>query len=81
MMQNSEMPDSEEKTPEELNILLRLKKLREASYKEFINSLNSLQEAVESLRVMVKYLQFDLEATQRENAVLKERLQQYEEGD
>ena len=80
-MQNSEMPDSEEKTPEELNILLRLKKLREASYKEFINSLNSLQEAVESLRVMVKYLQFDLEATQRENAVLKERLQQYEEGD
>ncbi len=39
-------------------------------------SLIILQDALDSLRLNVKYLLFDLEATKRENAVLRKRLEE-----
>jgi len=65
--------------PEE-NDLSKLLKLRRKTNKNFLMLLNELQTSIESLRIMVKYMQFDLEATRRENMVLKEQLRQYEEG-
>jgi len=65
--------------PEE-NDLSKLLKLRRKTNKNFLMLLNELQTSIESLRIMVKYMQFDLEATRRENVVLKEQLRQYEEG-
>jgi len=53
------------KTPEQIN-------------KEFTRSLNLLQESLASLRVVVKYMQLDLEATRRENKTLKKRVVKYE---
>lgn len=44
----------------------------------FNKSLNLLQESLASLRVVVKYMQLDLEATRRENEALKDRLAKYE---
>lgn len=46
------------KTPKEINA-------------EFNKSLVLLQESLASLRVVVKYMQLDLEATRRENEVLE----------
>jgi len=73
-MQNSKMSNPEE------NDLSKLLKLRRKTNKNFLMLLNELQTSIESLRIMVKYMQFDLEATRRENVVLKEQLRQYEEG-
>lgn len=53
------------KTPKEIN-------------REFARSLNLLQESLASLRVVVKYMQFDLESTRRENETLKAKLAKYE---
>lgn len=44
----------------------------------FTKSLALLQESLASLRVVVKYMQLDLEATRRENETLKDRLAKYE---
>jgi len=55
----------QKKTPEQIN-------------KEFTRSLSMLQESLASLRVVVKYMQLDLEATRRENKALKDRLVKYE---
>lgn len=41
----------------------------------------ALQESLESLRMNVKYLVFDLEATRRENALLKRELDALRGGD
>ena len=38
-------------------------------------SINSLQESLDWLRLSVKYLVFDLEATRRENAYLRQMLE------
>ena len=40
------------------------------------NSMNELQEALDYLRLSVKYLVFDLEATRRENAYLRRIIEQ-----
>ncbi len=40
------------------------------------NSVNELQEALDYLRLSVKYLVFDLEATRRENAYLRRMIEQ-----
>jgi len=46
--------------------------------KKFIWSLFSLQKSIDSLRIIMKYMQFDLEATRRENKSLKKKLTKYE---
>lgn len=38
--------------------------------------LHELRDALDSLRLSVKYLAFDLEATRRENAILRKELSQ-----
>lgn len=38
------------------------------------NSVNALQESLDTLRVIVKYTVFDLEATRRENQFLRDQL-------
>ncbi|MDI9403005.1 MAG: hypothetical protein QM516_03950 [Limnohabitans sp.] len=40
------------------------------------SSVNELQEALDYLRLSVKYLVFDLEATRRENAYLRRMIEQ-----
>jgi hypothetical protein len=39
-------------------------------------SLSSVQESLDYLRLSIKYLVFDLEATRRENGYLRKMLQQ-----
>ncbi len=39
-------------------------------------SMNSLQESIDFLRLSIKYLLFDLEATRRENGYLRKMLEQ-----
>ena len=43
---------------------------------ELRKNLNSLQESLDYLRVVVKYQLFDLEATRRENAQLRKMLEE-----
>ena len=45
-----------------------------ADLKKRLKTADSIQEAMDFLRIGVKYLLFDLEATRRENAVLKRRI-------
>ena len=42
--------------------------------KHLKNSTNALQESLDYLRVSIKYILFDLEATRRENTYLKKLL-------
>lgn len=71
------------------DLLKELGSIPEPSYQKIVNlarqtnesqqqlkdSLCTLQESLDYLRVSVKYLVFDLEATRRENAYLKTLLQ------
>jgi len=71
------------------DLLKELGSIPEPSYQKIVNlarqtnesqqqlkdSLCTLQESLDYLRVSVKYLVFDLEATRRENAFLKSMLQ------
>jgi predicted nucleic acid-binding Zn-ribbon protein len=45
-----------------------------ARYETLRRTAQALQESIDSLRVSVKYLVFDLEATRRENADLRTQL-------
>ena len=54
--------------------LLALIKQAGKHHKQLKRSVDSLQESLDYLRVSVKYLVFDLEATRRENAYLKKLL-------
>jgi len=64
-------------TPENKNKKKKVKTVKQINA-AFNKSLNLLQESLASLRVIVKYMQLDLEATRRENKVLLERLAKYE---
>ena len=44
-------------------------------------TVNDLQESLDYLRVAIKYLVFDLEATRRENRYLRQMLEQQRSGD
>lgn len=44
-------------------------------------SVGDLQESLDYLRVSIKYLVFDLEATKRENGYLRQMLEQAPKGD
>lgn len=54
--------------------LLELAKKTGLSHKKLTKSVERLQESLDCLRVSVKYLVFDLEATRRENDSLKKSL-------
>jgi len=65
----STLPSSER---EKLEALARETQDRHSQLKK---SINSLQESPDWLRLSVKYLVFDLEATRRENAYLRQMLE------
>ena len=54
--------------------LITLIKQAGKRHRQLKKSVDSLQESLDYLRVSVKYLVFDLEATRRENAYLKKLL-------
>jgi hypothetical protein len=54
--------------------LMELAKRTGQSHKKLTKSVERLQESLDCLRVSVKYLVFDLEATRRENGELKKTL-------
>ncbi|MCF7954876.1 MAG: hypothetical protein K9M75_03640 [Phycisphaerae bacterium] len=54
--------------------LLDLAKKTGQSHRKLTKSVERLQESLDCLRVSVKYLVFDLEATRRENDGLKKAL-------
>ena len=58
--------------------IIHLTRKNQESRKQLKASLNRLQESLDYLRVSVKYLLFDLEATRRENAYLKSLIQKME---
>ena len=49
-------------------------------HKQFRASASNVQESLDYLRVAIKYLLFDLEATRRENSYLRKMLQR-QQGD
>lgn len=57
----------------------RLKKMAQETqqrHEQMKQSFKSLQESIDYLRLGIKYLLFDLEATRRENAYLRKMLEQ-----
>ena len=55
--------------------LITLVKKTSDSHKKLGDTVSSLQESLDYLRVSVKYLVFDLEATKRENAELRKSIE------
>jgi nitric oxide reductase activation protein len=58
--------------------LIMLARKTQKCRKEIRNSVTSLQESLDYLRVSIKYMIFDLEATRRENAYLRKLLEDKE---
>ena len=58
------------------NKLAILAKKAQEDHKKLEKSVDSLQEAVDYLRICIKYQLFDLEATRRENEYLKKLLEE-----
>ncbi len=56
--------------------LAELARRAQANQKKLEKSIDSLQEALDYLRVCIKYQTFDLEATRRENAYLRRLLEE-----
>ena len=52
-----------------------------ARHQKLKQTVNNLQESIDFLRLCIKYLMFDLEATRRENAYLRRMLEQRREGE
>lgn len=55
--------------------LITLAKQTQQCHKKLKKSVSELQESLDYLRVSVKYLLFDLEATRRENKYLRKMLE------
>ena len=55
--------------------LIMLAKQTRDCHKRLKKSVNNLQESLDYLRVSIKYMLFDLEATRRENAYLRKLLE------
>lgn len=55
--------------------LISLTQRTQDCHKKLEKSISSLQESLDYLRLSIKYLLFDLEATRRENAYLKKLLE------
>lgn len=60
--------------PEQKKLIMLAKKTHN-SHKKIKKSVSNLQESLDYLRVSIKYLLFDLEATRRENTYLKKLLE------
>lgn len=60
--------------------LAELARQAQESHKKLKKSLSSLQDALDYLRICIKYQAFDLEATRRENEYLKRLLQDRNSG-
>jgi chromosome segregation ATPase len=61
----------------------RLEQLAEETkqrHNDLKKTVHSLQESLDFLRLSIKYLLFDLEATRRENSYLRKMLEQSNEG-
>ncbi|MFQ5805558.1 MAG: hypothetical protein ACE5I3_03800 [Phycisphaerae bacterium] len=58
---------------ERLRALAEETKARHADIKK---SVNAMQESIDFLRLWIKYMLFDLEATRRENSYLRKMLEQ-----
>lgn len=61
--------------PAERAKLEELAKETQDRHQQLKKSINSLQESLDWLRLSVKYLVFDLEATRRENQYLRQMLE------
>ncbi len=60
--------------------LEQLAKETQERHQQLRKSITSLQDSLDWLRLSVKYLVFDLEATRRENAYLRQMLENNTEG-
>lgn len=60
-------------TSEQKKIIILAKKTGE-THEKLKNSISNLQESLDYLRLSIKYMLFDLEATRRENVYLKKLL-------
>ncbi|MCC7390207.1 MAG: hypothetical protein IT431_15735 [Phycisphaerales bacterium] len=58
-------------TPEERSRIERFARETRARHEKMRSTLGELQESLDHLRLSVKYLVFDLEATRRENQYLR----------
>ncbi len=55
--------------------LLKLREETRQQHKTLKDTLRQLQDSLDTLRLCIKYILFDLEATKRENAYLRNMLQ------
>lgn len=62
--------------PKQKEKLENIAKQTDLYHKKLKKSVDSLQESLDYLRVSIKYLLFDLEATKRENSYLKKLLEE-----
>lgn len=69
------LPQAEQ---DKLNALVEETKERQQQIKQ---TASELQESIDFLRLSIKYLLFDLEATRRENAYLRKMLEHAQEED
>ena len=61
----------------------KLEKLAEKTkerHSQLRKTVTDLQESLDYLRLSIKYLMFDLEATRRENSYLRKMLEQQQQG-
>ncbi len=70
LTQIGSMPDSEQAK------LASLAKETKQRHERIKQSVSSLQDSIDYLRLSVKYILFDLEATRRENAYLRKVLEE-----
>ena len=56
--------------------LVKLVEKTQECHKQLKKSVNSLQDSLDYLRVSIKYILFDLEATRRENSYLKKIIEE-----
>ena len=65
--------DADLPSPQKEKLFLLARRSRE-NHKKLQEKFNSLQQSIDYLRLGVKYLIFDLEATRRENQQLREQI-------
>lgn len=75
MNEITSLPQSEQK---KLSTLAHETQARQAQLRKTVND---LQESLDYLRLSIKYLVFDLEATRRENGYLRQMIEQERNGD
>ncbi len=77
----SELVEQIETLPEsERDRLRQMAKETKERHEQMKQNFKTLQESIDFLRLGIKYLMFDLEATRRENAYLRKMLEQDTEG-